>query len=310
MDKREVDRRVDYAKKVIEPAFKGAGDRKFLGIVSGTGWGDGVEEGGFQLLHEAGYGEMNVPGADSRLEGHSKSMKFGLLHGRPVIVMGRVHPNEANDPDLVCSMRIIIESVREHLEGLIITNGVGTLHGPINEHLGAIQSLVHTAVIDYLGYIHNGRKSEPIGIGDIAAVDAFYTSYVGKDTPLFASASEFNDLLHKGYRRDNGSYLDLGRRAVSYVQGRAPLATYAYLHGPQFEGRQEKIAARMNGGDVIGMSGLEGLAAKDIPFVHLALATNGAFAPHSHQGNLDVGREKAKVTAAILEVLMNMWPRS
>jgi purine nucleoside phosphorylase len=308
MDKREVDRRVAHAKKVVAPAFEGAGDRKFLGIIPGTGWGDGLKEGGFEPLHEFGYDKMKIPGADSRIAGHSKSMRVGLLHGRPVVVMGRVHPNEANNPDLVYAMRIVIESVREHLEGLIITNGVGTLHGPINEHLGAIQSRIHTAVINYLAYIHSGRKSEPIGIGDVSVTDSFDTLCVGKDTPLFSG--EFVDPHHNGYHRDNDRYLGLGRDAVRYVQGRAPLAKFSYIHGPQFEGPGEKIAARARGCDVIGMSGLEGLVAKNVPFTHLTLATNGAFAPHSHKGNLDVGEQKAKITAAILEVLMNMWPRS
>lgn len=236
-------------------------------------------------------------------------MKVGLLRDRPVVVMGRVHPNEANNPDLVYTMRIIIESVRDRLEGLIITNGVGTLHGPINEHLGAIRSRIHTAVIDYLAYIHNGRKSEPIGIEDISVVDSFDTLCVGKDTPLFSG--EFTDLHHDGYHSEKDRYLDLGRSAVMCVQGRAPLAKFTYIHGPQFEGPGEKIAARARGGDVIGMSGLEGLIAvkNRIRFAHLALATNGAFAPHSHQGNLDVGKNCAKVTAAVLEVLMNTWPR-
>lgn len=309
MDKREVDERVDHAKGVVAPAFKDFGDKKFIGIIPGTGWGDGLKEAGFETLHEFDYGKMKVPGADSRVEGHSKSMKMGLLRGRPVIVMGRVHPNEANNPDLVYAMRIIIESVRDRLEGLIITNGVGTLHGPINEHLGAITSYIHTAVIDYLARIHNGRDSEPIGIGDIVVVDSFDTLCIGKDTPLFAG--EFTDLHHDGYRSEKDRYLDFGRSAVMCVQGRAPLAKFTYMHGPQFEGPGEKIAARARGGGVIGMSGLESLVATKnrIPFTHAVLATNGAFAPHSHKGNLDVGKSRAKVTAAILEVLMNMWPR-
>ena len=302
-----MDERVEYAKGVIDPAFKDFGDEKFIAIVSGTGWGDGIEKAGFKLSREANYASMKVPGADSDVKGHSKSMGVGLLRGRPVIAMGRVHPNEANNPDLVYAMRIVIEAVRDRLEGLIITNGVGTLHGPINEHLGAITSRVHTAVIDFLARIHNGRDSEPIGIGDIAVVDSFDTLCVGKDTPLFAG--EFTDLHHNGYHSGNDRCLDLGRSAVMCVQGRAPLAKFAYMHGPQFEGPGEKIAARARGGDVIGMSGLEGLVAGNIPFAHLALATNGAFAPHSHEGNLDVGKSRAKVTAAVLEVLLNMWPR-
>jgi len=307
MDKRGVDERVEHAKGVIAPAFEGAGDKKFLGLVSGTGWGDGLKEGGFQTVKETDYNDMRIPGAESHVAGHSKSMRVGLLHGRPVIVMGRVHPNEANNPDLVYAMRIIIDSVRERLEGLIITNGVGTLHGPINEHLGPVTSSEHTATIDNLAYIHNGRKSEPIGIGDVAVVDSFDTLCVGKDTPLFAG--EFVDPHHDGYHRDGDIYLRLGRDVVSRVQGRAPLAKFAYMHGPQFEGPGEKIAARARGGDVIGMSGLEALVAKEIPFAHLVLATNGAFAPHSHKGNLEVGEQRAKITAAVLEVLMNMWPR-
>lgn len=74
MDKKEVDERVEHAKGVVAPAFKDAGDKKFLGIIPGTGWGDGLEEGGFQTLHEVGYNEIKVPGADSSVKGHTASL--------------------------------------------------------------------------------------------------------------------------------------------------------------------------------------------------------------------------------------------
>jgi len=307
MNKRELTERSEGAKELLQPRV--GGGKRFLGIVPGTGWKEGLEG----LFRPDGspidYKDLDVPGAESSIEGHSKSMQIGDIDGRPVIVMGRVHPNETTDPDIVLAMRMIIESVRENLDGLIVTNGVGTLHGPVNEHLGRLASFVHTAVLNTAAHLFNGRRSEHVGVGDIAVVDSFDTTTIGKDTPLLAG--DFHDLHHKGYHRDSDRFLNLGRDAVAAVQGRTPLAKFAYMHGPQFEGPGEKKRARFFGGDVIGMSALEGLVAtkNGIPFSHLVLATNGAFAPHSHEGNLDVGAAKAETTRAILKILARDWPR-
>jgi purine nucleoside phosphorylase len=305
MNKRELDQRIEGARDVVKPAV---GDKRFLAIVPGTGWGDGLGEI-FEPEKKIHYGDLRVPGAESVVEGHSKTMQIGRIGDRPVIVMGRVHVNESTDPNLVLAMRIVIESVRDSLDGIVVTNGVGSLHGHINQHLGWLTSAIHTAVLNASAYIHTGRRSEIIGTGDLAVADGFDTTTVGRDTPLLSG--EFVDWHNDGYHREKDRYFELGRDAVLKGQGQNPRARVAFMHGPQFEDIPVKIAARARGCDVIGMSGLEGLAATNtgIPFSHLVLVTNGPFAPHSHEGNQEVGKSRASTAGFILRLLSETWPR-
>lgn len=286
------------------------GDLKGLGIVPGTGWGEGVDTA-FKRRQEVPYSELGVPGSGLKVEGHRKTLKIGEIEGGGALVLGRVHPNEnMTDPDLRQAMILLIGALRPHLEGLIITNGVGSLHGPVGLENGRLHSLVRTAILDALAWAHRGRRQERIRVGDIAIVDDVKTGSVGPLTPL--GAGDFVDFNHAGIHRDDNRYFDIARRAVTAVQGRCPRVQARYIPGPQFEGPGDKIEFRAQGDDVIGMSGIqEALACTrhDIPFAHLVLATNGPFEPHSHEGNQDVGKTNAEKAAAIIRKLAKDWPR-
>src|SRR3990167_3681344 len=104
MNKRELDQRIEGAREVVKPAV---GDKKFLAFVPGTGWGDGLKEI-FEQDQRIPYGDLHVPGAENVVEGNSKVMQIGHIGYRPVIVMGRVHPNESTNADITLAMRIVI----------------------------------------------------------------------------------------------------------------------------------------------------------------------------------------------------------
>lgn len=252
-----------------------------------------------------------MPGSELQVKGHSKVLKVGDIGGRDAFVLGRAHPNEnITDPDLRQAMILMIGALRTHLKGLVITNGVGSLHGPVGLEKGWLHSLVRTAILDLLGWAHRGRRQERIRVGDIAIVDDIKTSAVGSRTPL--GAADFVDFYHDGIHREGDRYFEAARRAVSATQGRCPRAQARYIPGPQFEGPADKIWCRAEGDDVIGMSGIqEALACTryDIPFAHLVLATNGPFEPHSHESNQDVGKANAEKAAAIIEQLSRDWPK-
>lgn len=306
MNIREANERTAVAEAVISDQL-GGGDR-FLGIIPGTGWAQGLEAI-FTQHGEVPYDDLNIPGTGAHVEGHSKSLKIGEIEGRKVLVFGRVHPNEeGRNPDLPQAMRIVIGAVREKLDGLIVTNGVGTLHGRIRTGNGLIHDLVREAIIDTIGWSKRGRRQEPIGVGDLAIVDDVITESLGGSTPLLAG--EFVDFYHGGIHAGDDIYFNIAREAVAAVQGRCPRAASYFIAGPQFEGPIDKFNARASGADVIGMSGQETLAARKfgVPYAHLVFATNGAFGMHSHEDNQTMGAQNAHKMRGVLKQLARTWP--
>ncbi len=198
-------------------------------------------------------------------------------------------------------MRMVLDAIAANLDGLVITNGVGTLHGPIPDPRGKLIGMLRTWGIDLQALLMRSRAKQEISTGDVCVVDSFDTRYLGQSTPLLSG--EFVDTQHAGYERDDRHYLNLAQEIVAGSQGKAPLARLAYLFGPQFEDTGVKLALRKDGCDVVGMSGAEGIIATNlnIPFIHLALATNGAFAPHTHKGNEATGETKAGLLGEILK---------
>ena len=305
------DERLDHAERIIQSEL---GDQNFLAIVPGTGWKQGLE-GIFKKEQEIPYSQMAVPGADHNVEGHSKSMDIGSINGRDAIMLGRVHANE--DPrahDLQRAMLLLINAVRNNVDGVIITNAAGTLHGRINEERGLVRSLIDTSIADLMGSALRGRSKEPLSVGDIAVLDQISTLSLGANTPLGAgdfvdySSANANHGLH-GY--DDFPF-EMARRSVGSAQkGRAPRANYYYIPGPQFEGPWDKRIMRALGGDAVGMSSIQGVLAStqaQLPMAGLTFITNPAFGTHSHQENLAVAEKNAPKMGRVMEDLADRWP--
>lgn len=308
MNSAELRERTAEAKGVVESEI---GKLQVLGAVPGTGWGEGVSDA-FKERLRIPYSKLNVPGSELVVEGHEKVLRVGTLgDNRDAVILGRVHPNEdITHPDLRQGMSVVIGALEDCLEGLLVTNGVGTLHGRVGKELGWLQSMVITAILDVMGYAGRRRRQEPINVGDIAIVDDVKTSLVGPMTPL--GAGQFIDFYHGGIHRDGDKYFNTVREAVTEVQGRCPKAQARFIAGPQFEGPADKVEFRAKGDDVIGMSGIQELlkcTELAIPAIQLVLATNGPFEMHSHEGNQGIGKSNRKKAAAILRLLADTWPR-
>ncbi len=302
------DERLDHAERIIKSEL---GDQRFLAVVPGTGW----KNIPFKKRQEIPYTEMAVPGADHEVEGHNKALSIGEINGRDVIMVGRVHANEdPRAPDLQKAMLLLINSVRNNVDGVIITNAAGTLHGRINGKRGLVRSLIDTAIVDVMGSALRGRSKEPLGVGDIAVLDQISTLSLGGNTPLGAggfvdySSANADHGLH-GY----GNFpFEMARRAVGSAQkGQAPQANYYYIPGPQFEGPWDKKIMRALGGDAVGMSSAQGVLAAtkaQLPMAGLTFVTNPAFGTHSHQENLAVAEANAPKMGRVMEDLADRWP--
>lgn len=307
MEKAKFDDSVGIAEETLKHVL--GDDFRALGIVSGTGWNQGISCVFRERAH-VDYGALKIPGADSSVSGHSKKLTVGDVDGRNVLVLGRVHPNEnVTDPDVRQAMAILIAALSKCLDGLIVTNAVGTLHGRVGADQGLVKSLVRTAILDLLGWAHRGRRQERIEVGDIALVDDVKTSLVGSTTPL--GAADFVDFYHKGLHRDNDKFFNIARAAIEKVQGRCPRAQSRFILGPQFEGPADKIEFRGKGDDVIGMSGIGEIlecTKRGVPVAQVVFATNGPFGTHSHLDNLAVAAQGVTKAAGIVSELAREWP--
>ena len=140
-----------------------------VGIFPGTGWRKGVEDI-FEEDASVPYHVLRVPGVEQgggEVNGHSKTIRKGRIDGRPALVMGRVHANETRDPNGPLGTRVVMGAVKDVLDGVIVTHGVGSLSGRIGREQGLIKSLVRTALIDAMGWAHRGRRMAETNPGDL-----------------------------------------------------------------------------------------------------------------------------------------------
>ncbi len=312
MDLNKTEKLTEAAHDTVESRL---GNGQFFGIIPGTAWKQGLD-GLFQQTDEIPYEDLGVPMVKCDIEGHSKSLKIGTINGRDTVLLGRVHTNEEpRHPDLPQSMRIVVGALRDRLDGLLVTNGVGTLHGPVGLERGRLHSLLQTAALDTLGWCFRGHPKQEINVGDLTLVTDVNTISLGAHTPLLGG--EFEDALSmppgnkRGIHRDNDFFFNIARNAITEVQGRCPLATYCFIDGPGFEGPTVKRIFRALGGDIAGMSGQEiWLTTKwDIPFANLGFATNGPFVAHEHEDNAAAGEQGAQKAGRAIEVLAHTWPK-
>ncbi len=316
MELRELADRSEQARERVNSEF-GSSDKR-MAIVPGTGWKyaiQGHEESGLAAIldvkQELPYSELGIPGIDGKVEGHTKSLKLGEINGEEVFVAGRVHANEnVSNPDIVFSTRMIVESIREQVLGMMITNGAGTLDGKVDTGKGwIVDTLVNWAFKTGATIIRGGKRPAEVQPGDIAIIEDVVSLLVGRNTPLISG--EFKDPYNQGIKMDDGAYYELGRGILKQIQGKSPEAIYTMVTGPQFEGPQDKRILKLIS-DLVGMSTLiEILLATryEIPFIAMSLATNGPFVVHDHSDNDEMGVQQADKAQRIIEATVDKFPQ-
>lgn len=186
----------------------------------------------------------------STVPGHQGKLIEGILAGKPIIILsGRFHIYEGHSPQKA------VEPI-EYLKKI------------------GVKTLITTAAV--------GGLNPKYEVGDMVILNDLLTLFA--PTPLvgpkFQDLSQIYDRL----------LIQTAQSAMTELKLPFHHGVYVYHHGPQFESPADKMALRHLGADVVGMSTVpETIMAKylGMKVLGLALVTNLAFTPHSHQEVLE-----------------------
>lgn len=244
------------------------------GLVLGTGWGNTL-----QLDNARSIPFIDIPGFENliafgEIEGHSRTVLYGTLDGKPVIALkGRVHLNESPGPIPALLVRLQVQMLME---------------------LGVRQLIVTSAV---------GALVEHIHVHDVVIIDGFVTLFA-PPMPLFSG-----EFISPEDALDNGlmglTYRIGGDLSEEDFEVGVDLGGHVMVRGPFFEGRKyDKAFLASTGASVVGMSALpEATIAAlypDAKVLCLGFVTNSAFEEHSHETNQDRARESEETLGLLL----------
>jgi purine-nucleoside phosphorylase len=204
-------------------------------------------------------------GAATGVPGHQGRLAIIEVNGREVLAMaGRFHLYEGYTPQEA-------------------TLPIHVLHG-----LGVTQLIVTAAA---------GAVNPHYQVGDVVIMRDLLTLMLGGLNPLQGAqfqdmSSIFDEKLTQVARQV------LVKHSLPFQEG-----VYGFYHGPNYESRTDKVALRMLGADVLGMSTVpEVLMAKWLKMrvLGLAVVTNLAFVKHDHQ---EVMAAAEKVSQHLSQIL-------
>lgn len=189
--------------------------RPRLGLVLGSGFGEVAAE--VEEPQVFGYGEL--PGFPrASVAGHAGRLVLGRLEGVAVaLLQGRAHYYERGD---AAAMKLPIRLLRAlGADALLLTNAAGSLRAdmPPGSFMAIADHLNLTGVSPLFGEEGAGRFASMVDAYDPALRDL-----------LVRAARRAGERLHEG--------------------------VYVWFSGPQFETPAEIRAARLLGGDAVGMS--------------------------------------------------------
>ncbi len=308
----ERDERIAHVDETTRDA---RGDKQYLLLEEGTGWGKALNEI-VTVEHEFPYSELKIPGTEKgdivHVEGHGEPvLRLGTLDEVDVAWAKRVHPyGNFSKPEIVEATYTLMAGLRESLKGAIVGVGAGSLlhevetgRGPEWDHH------VQSKLLESGKIMRAGRPFDPVKKGDIGIVSELMQQYAGGKRHSYTG--DFPDLFYRGFHGNDNRHYRHGYSALREEQGpRPPQLVYATMPGPDFESPQLKRLLLSQGVDAVGMSlyaSVSALTELDIPFAAFCLITNGV-EPHDHAGNQAVGDMSKDKIQALARAVVRGWP--
>lgn len=221
-----------------------------------------------EMIIEQRISYKELFGIETSVVGHVGELIVGTVHKKRVACMsGRFHMYEGySGYDVTMPIRLF---AKLGIKNLILTAACGALN-------------------------------QKYKVGDFVILSDVITLFLALDNPLkgaqFVDVSEiFNPLMREKARR-------------ICVESQIPFheGTYVYYHGPNYETPADKMALRILGADVCGMSTVpETLTARSlgINVLGLAFVTNLAFVKHNHK---EVVAEAQKASLSMKALLPSL----
>ncbi len=216
-----------------------------------------------EIEQEISYGELF--GAKSTVPGHAGKLVIGAIGGKRIGFMnGRFHMYEGY-------------TAREATQPVRVFQAVG------------MEQLVVTSA--------SGAINEKYRVGDMIVLSDLITVLLSPDSPLVGPAfTDMSSCFDEPMRRT--AIQTCVKNDIQFHEG-----VYAYYHGPQFETPADKMAIKILGADVVGMSTVpETIMARSlgVRVLGLSFVTNLAFVKHEHK---EVLAEAEKGSQRMVEVL-------
>ncbi len=147
-----------------------------------------------------------------------------------------------------------------------------------------------------------GAINEKYQVGDFVLLSDLLTVFMSLDNPLIGPKfQDMSQVFDQNWRQQTKKLL--GKNDIKFQEG-----IYAYYHGPNFETPADKMAFKILGADVVGMSTVpEAIMAKslDLEVLGLSFVTNLAFVKHSHQEVVAAAEASAEQMVTIIKGIIN-----
>jgi len=219
-----------------------------------------------EINFEIGY--ETLFGVKTTVPGHTGKLVVGKINKKQVTFMsGRIHMYEGySGEEATLPIRVFAKA--------------------------GIKKLILTAAC--------GALNPKYGVGDFVILSDILTLFLALDNPLsdpqFIDVSEVFDIKMRNKARKI-----CVNKSIPFHEG-----VYAYYHGPNYETPADKMALKILGADVCGMSTVpETLTARSlgIKVLGLSFVTNLAFVKHDHK---EVVREAEKGSKKMMCLLQNI----
>jgi purine-nucleoside phosphorylase len=147
-----------------------------------------------------------------------------------------------------------------------------------------------------------GAINEKYQVGDFVLLSDLLTVFMSLDNPLIGPQfQDMSQVFNQDWRQQTKKLLS--KNDIKFQEG-----IYAYYHGPNFETPADKMAFKILGADVVGMSTVpEAIMARslDLRVQGISFVTNLAFVKHSHQDVVATAEASAEQMVTVIKEIIN-----